>query len=87
MNTILEAYIAGLDPNDPDSKFLTSVRQSSPPAVLEWNANSGRVYSVYYSTNLLNGFQLFETNITAGVYTDLVHSAGQGFYRIDVRKP
>jgi hypothetical protein len=88
MNTILEAYIAGLDPNDPQSKFQTSVFCSPPSeSVLRWNATSGRVYSVYFSTNLLNGFQSLETNITAGVYTDLVHSAGQGFYRIDVRKP
>lgn len=88
INTILQAYIAGLNPNDPQSKFQTSVFCSPPSeSVLRWNATSGRVYSVYYSTNLLNGFQLFETNITAGVYTDLVHSAGQGFYRIDVRKP
>lgn len=88
VNTILQAYVAGLNPKDPQSKFQTSVFCSLPSeSILRWNATSGRVYSVYYSTNLLNGFQPLQTNITAGVYTDLVHSAGQGFYRIEVKKP
>ncbi|MCU0858714.1 MAG: hypothetical protein MUC65_09980, partial [Pontiellaceae bacterium] len=87
VNTILQAYIAGLNPNDPDSKFLTSVFRSSTSSILGWNTTSGRVYSVYFSTNLLNGFQCLETNIPwiAGCYTDLVHSAcGEGFYKIGV---
>ncbi len=83
VNTILQAYIVGLNPNDPQNKFTTALSDQ----VLRWNAASGRVYSVYWSTNLLNGFLLLETNITSGSYTDLVHSAGQGFYRIEVQKP
>lgn len=86
VNTILQAYVAGLDPNDPNSKFLTSVL---PGSILQWQpCTSGRVYSVQWSTNLLNGFQPLETNIswTAGCFTDAVHNAyGQLFYKIDVR--
>ncbi len=84
VNTLLQAYVAGLDPNDPESKFTTTVSGQT----LRWNAASGRVYAVYYSTNLLDGFQPLETNIpwTAGCFTDSVHNAhGQLFYKIDVK--
>jgi len=88
VNTILQAYIAGLEPNDPNSKLLTSVfRSPTSGNELQWPGVSGRVYSVYFSTNLLNGFQPLATNIpwTAGAFTDTVHSAqGQGFYKIGV---
>jgi len=87
VNTVWEAYIAGLDPTDPQSVFLTSVQQCSPQAVLGWNATSGRVYSVWWTTNLLNDFQLIESNLpwTVNSFTDDVHDAEAGFYKIDVR--
>ena len=84
MNTLLETYIAGLDPNDPDSNFLASIL---PGSILQWDAASGRVYSVHYSTNLLERFLPLETNIpwTVEAFTDDVHNAnGQMFYRLDV---
>jgi len=89
INTIRQAYIAGLDPNDPDSKFQTSVFQSpSSGNKLQWQSISGRVYSVYFSTNLLTGFQPLESNIPwpTGSFTDAVHSAqGQMFYKVEVQ--
>jgi hypothetical protein len=89
VNTILQAYIAGLDPKDPDSKFQTSdFRSLIFGNELQWQGVSGRVYAVYYSTNLMNGFQPLETNIpwSAGCFTDIVHHAdGQLFYKLDVR--
>jgi|GEM_PF-3293550 len=86
VNTVLEAYIAGLDPNDPNSKFLTSLQQYSPQPVLGWNATSGRVYRIYWTTNLLNGFELIGSNIpwTVNSFTDDIHSNGAGFYKIGV---
>jgi hypothetical protein len=51
---------------------------------------SGRVYSVYWTTNLMNSFQSLETNIVwpQSSWTDLVHGAQEvGFYRIKVRLP
>jgi hypothetical protein len=88
VNSILEAYIAGLDPKNPQSRFQMSADKfPASENVLRWNAASGRVYSVYYSTNLLNGFQPLATNIpwTAGAFTDTVHNAqSQGYYKIDV---
>jgi parallel beta-helix repeat protein len=88
VNTIRQAYIAGLDPNNPTNRFQASVFRSGPGNVLRWNATSGRVYAVYYSTNLVSGFQPLETNIqwSAGCFTDTVeNAAGQLFYKLEVR--
>ncbi len=88
VNTIREAYIAGLDPNDAAAFFEMDGDCTAEKSVLWWNATSGRVYSVYFSTNLMNGFQPLETNIpwTAGAFTDSVHNAQrQLFYKVDVQ--
>ena len=87
-NTIREAYIAGLDPNDAAAFFEMDGNRTAEKSVLWWNATSGRVYSVYFSTNLMSGFQPLETNIpwTAGAFTDSVHNAQrQLFYKVDVQ--
>jgi len=87
VNTVVEAYIAGLDPTDPNDVFLiTDLRPLTSKSILEWTAASGRVYAVYWTSNLLNGFGApWETNLTGGVFTDTTHSAEEkGFYKIDV---
>jgi len=92
INTLREAYIIGLDPNNPGSKFAMSIQ---PGSLLQWPCVSGRVYSVYCSTNLLTcspidgaqGWQPVETNIpwTVGAFTDTNSPAdGQMFYKIGV---
>ena len=81
LNTVLEAYVAGLNPTNPASRFAVSNNWNT----LHWTATSGRVYSVYWTTNLLNGFQPLETNIVwpQNSWTDAVHGAqGGNFYRI-----
>lgn len=92
VNTIREAYIIGLDPSDPSGRFAISGIADQPGlTVLGWESVSGRLYSVYWSSNLLGGaagFQLLHGNIpwTAGSFTDTVHNAEDtGFYRIDVQ--
>jgi len=82
-NTVHQAYIAGLDPNDPNAALLTSVL---PDRALRWEAVSGRVYSVYWTTNLLSGFQCLESNIpwTRGSFTNTA-SVPCGYYKIDVQ--
>jgi hypothetical protein len=55
--------------------------------VFSWQGVSGRVYTVYWTSNLLSGFQSLGSNIpwTASIFTDTVHSADQnGFYYIKV---
>jgi hypothetical protein len=82
--TNLQEYIAGLNPNVADgltiSNFTTGAENE-----FEWNTASGRIYSVYWSSNLPGGFTLMQSNLTSGAYTDSIHSAeAQGFYRLEV---
>jgi len=80
-NTIREAYVAGLDPTNAQSVFAVSGIRNT----LEWNAVSGRVYSVYWTTNLLEGFQPLQTNILwpQNSWTGQPDHAG-AFYRLKV---
>ena len=83
VDTVYSAYIAGLDPTSLTNRFLISNVRN----ILQWSASSGRVYSVWWSSNLLSGFQPLESNIPwqAMPFTDTNHPAdGQGFYKIDV---
>lgn len=84
-NTVMEAYIAGLDPTDPEAVFNAGL---STGRIIQWNAVSGRVYAVLGTTNLLNSFQTLETNILfpQSSWTDTVHSTeGSSFYKVDVQ--
>jgi len=87
INTVLEAYIAGFDPTDPDAEFLISVfRPPSSESILQWQNASGRIYRVYWASNLVSGFQILETNLTSGGFTDTVHGTeSRGFYKLDVQ--
>ena len=88
LNTALEAYIAGFDPKDPKAAFRTTFLRSPSDSVLGWNTISGRIYSVWWSTNLLNGFEHIRRKIpwTMNTFTDTVHGAGsRGFYKIEVQ--
>ena len=85
VNTVYESYIADLDPTVPDAVFRIAYLNALTSA-LHWNAASGRVYTVYWTSNLdLSGFQILESDLTSGVYTDLLHGAeSEGFYKIEV---
>jgi hypothetical protein len=93
VNTIREAYIIGLDPEDPGSVFSVSGIEAQSGAVVTWGGVSGRLYNVYWSSNLLegaDGFLLIRSNVLGNAgsmsVTDSVHSADNaGFYRIDVQ--
>jgi predicted acyl esterase len=87
INTVMQCYIAGISPIDPDAAFLISdLSPLTSESILEWNASSGRVYSVYWTSNLLSSFQALETNVTGGAFTDTVHGAEEkGFYKVDVQ--
>jgi hypothetical protein len=86
-NTVSQAYIAGLNPNDPQSRFMiTNFRSLSEGKAFDWNTVSGRIYSVYWTTNLLNAFQPLETNIpwTRCSFTNSA-TVPQGFYKVNVQ--
>jgi len=78
-----EEYIAGCDPTNQASSFRV---QQHIRNVLGWNAVSGRVYTVYWTTNLLSGFQCLESNIpwTRCGFTNQT-AAPCGYYKIDVQ--
>jgi len=81
----IEEYVAGLNPTNSDSFGPSTLMSSGSNMWFSWTPVTGRVYSVYWTSNLLNGFSLLQSNLTSGVYTDTVHSAEQqGFYRMGV---
>jgi PKD repeat protein len=89
VNTVYETYIAGLNPTNPASVLrISDFRPLTSQSILQWQSASGRVYSVYWATNLMNSFQPLETNILwpQNSWTDTVHGAQAGsFYRIKVQ--
>lgn len=82
-NTVYQAYVSGMNPNDRKSTFLISI---SPDRTLHWPCIPGRAYSVYYATNLLADFQPLATNIPwmSGGSTNKSDSA-IGFFKIGVQ--
>ncbi len=88
VNTVRQAYIAGLNPTNAASSFrISELRSLTSKSVLRWNSASGRVYSVYWSSNLLNGFILLSNNVpwTSSVFTNETYNAEtKGFYKIEV---
>ena len=82
--TAWQEYIAGTDPTNAASCFKAA--QSAPDKV-SWSAVSGRVYSVYWSTNLTQGFQALNTNIfyPQGSYTNASPDPRVNHYQIKVR--
>jgi hypothetical protein len=62
-DTVMAAYVAGFDPTDPNAGFAIIDQQFDLSNLVSWNGISGRVYSVYCSTNLLDGFQLLQDNV------------------------
>lgn len=88
--TAEQEYIANTSPTDSGSRFSVgsaSPQGGAPGFVLNWNSQSGRVYSVWGTTNLMLPFEPWATNLVHpdASFTDTVHSAESGaFYKIRV---
>jgi len=83
-----QEYIAGTNPTNALSQFF--VGSSTDRTRLNWSSVSGRVYDVYWTSNLLNSFTPLQTNIVwpQSVYTNAVQSGtGSGFYKMKVHRP
>jgi len=82
INTIRQAYIAGLNPTNANETFVLS----GVGNILQWSNVADRVYTIYWTSNLLNGFGApWRSNITSGVFTDTLHEVeSKGFYKIEV---
>jgi hypothetical protein len=86
VNTLRQAYIAGLDPLDPAASLNVFFISLNPP-IIGWNSSSGRVYNVYWTRALAEGFLPLETNISwlRPVFTN-EDSETAGFFKIDVHE-
>jgi hypothetical protein len=89
-----QSYIAGLNPNNPNDKFQLSVDPGVNGAadVLKWNSATGRVYTLWWSTNVPGGFSIVPgaSNLpwTSGSFTNSIHPASRAvYYRMQVWKP
>jgi hypothetical protein len=89
-----QSYIAGLDPNDAESQFRLAGQPTPDGAsyVLHWNTVTGRVYTVWASTNLLDGFAPLPGALnlpwTIQSFTnDLDGASPHRFYQMEVQKP
>lgn len=85
-------FLANTDPTDPASVLLFTNTASAPTGngmVLYWDPQTGVTYSVFYSTNILQGYNLLQGNIShpQGSLTDSVHSGnGVLIYKIHVHR-
>lgn len=85
-------FIAGTDPTNGASFFAAENAMAEVDGtncfIVEWVSIPDRYYSVLWSTNLISGFQLLESNISYPLnsYTDLLHNIeSAGFYKVDVK--
>lgn len=83
-------WVAGTSPTAGESVFALQSGSVQPGErfVIRWHSAAGRTYSVYHSTNLVQGFSLLKSSIPAdpplNSYTDTVVTAGS-FYMIKVQ--
>jgi hypothetical protein len=89
-----QSYIAGLNPNDPTSQFWLAgqLALDGVTYVLSWKPVTDRLYSLWSSTNLGDGFAPMPsaTNLPGTVqsFTNLIDKGSPNrFYRIEVQKP
>ena len=78
--------IAGTDPTNKAS--CLKLAQTNRNTVT-WSPVAGRVYSVYWSTNLVKGFTNLATGITypQGSYTNMTPDAKVNHYQVRVQLP
>jgi len=56
--TTLEEFLAGTDPNDPNSVLRTSLARTPQGFFLNWNTEPGKIYQVEYAPNLAGWTQV-----------------------------
>jgi hypothetical protein len=91
---VWQSYVAGLDPNDPNSQLRLRLDPSADGAewVLSWNAITGRLYTVFSSANPVTGYAPMAgaTQLPESIHS-LTNAADESsptrFYRLEVQKP
>jgi hypothetical protein len=85
---IIAAFVAALVDMQTGTLFDTfaiSNFTAGTSNAFEWIAMSGRVYNVYWSSNLLDGFSRIESNALNGAFIDTNNpTKPEGFYKITV---
>lgn len=87
VDTILQAYVADLDPTNATAFFnVTELDSTTDGFVVHWVPVEGRVYSVYRAINLTDGFTPAASNLLwpQSSWTDTVNRV-EGFYQIEVQ--
>ena len=82
-----QEYIAGTNPTSAQSHFF--IGSGVDRTKLNWSSVSGRVYDVYWTSNLLYSFMPLQTNIAwpqSGYTNPAPGNADSGFYKINVRR-
>jgi len=89
-----EEYIAGTTPTNEFSALIVQSVKNDPSGfpVVRWSSASGRIYNVFRSTNLAEGFTLIESGIAAtpgtNIWVDIAPSTnGTAHYLIKVALP
>jgi glycosidase len=87
-----QEYVAGTHPTNGASYFAANAVNFGGTNVVRWPSAADRLYTVYWSSSLTNGFQLLEDFITATAptnqYHDVANSALTGvYYKVRVRVP
>jgi hypothetical protein len=79
-----EEYLAGTDPTNAASRFeINAIKSSS----LQWNAEAGRTYSVYWTDDLNKPFARIASGLEQGSYSNSLHSAdSSSYYYITVER-
>jgi len=88
-----QSYIAGLNPNDPNSRLRLTLARGvgGAPNVLSWSPVAGRVYTLWYTTNLAAGYirvpNASNISSTIRTFTHTLSPAPRAvFYRIEAGK-
>jgi hypothetical protein len=85
-NNLRGAYIAGLNPTGIE-KFDVSIDRNNSGRI-SWSGRPGRIYSVYWASNLLSGFTtLLQSDIPANTaeFVDTIRAnEPAGFYEVKV---
>ncbi|MEI7851654.1 MAG: Ig-like domain-containing protein, partial [Kiritimatiellales bacterium] len=82
--TAWQEYIAGTDPTNAAACFKAAQTNRN---VITWTPVTGRIYSVYWSTNLMKGFTNLNNNILypTNNYTNATPDSRVNHYQIKVR--
>ncbi|HZM03087.1 MAG TPA: hypothetical protein VFC44_08680 [Candidatus Saccharimonadales bacterium] len=64
--TLMQQYVANLNPNDPNSTFkFLGIQPSTAGVQLQWSSAAGEVYALQQGTSLTGPFNLVQSNLVA----------------------